>query len=84
MEPIKYKALRCRKHSVVLMNIRPTGDGKMMNTEAFKSSIDHFSQFSDYGGIKLIMPSRKWLTQSFNLTSHFTLYVDKDVVILRA
>ena len=56
----------------------------MMNTEAFKSSIDHFSQFSDYGGIKLIMPSRKWLTQSFNLTSHFTLYVDKDVVILRA
>ncbi|WKA07295.1 hypothetical protein VitviT2T_025139 [Vitis vinifera] len=84
MEPIKYKALRCRKHSAVLTDFGATGDGKTINTKAFKSAIDHLSQFADDGGAELIVPPGKWLTGSFNLTSHFTLYIDKDAVILGA
>ncbi|RVX01947.1 putative polygalacturonase [Vitis vinifera] len=84
MKPIKYKALRCRKHSAVLTDFGATGDGKTINTKAFKSAIDHLSQFADDGGAELIVPPGKWLTGSFNLTSHFTLYIDKDAVILGA
>ncbi|KAF9596734.1 hypothetical protein IFM89_012933 [Coptis chinensis] len=33
-------------------------------------------------GLNLIVPRGKWLLGSFNLTSHFTLYLQKDAVIL--
>ena len=55
-----------------------------MNTAAFISAIEHLSQFADDGGAELIVPPGNWLTGSFNLTSHFTLYVHKDAVILGA
>ncbi|KAF9598691.1 hypothetical protein IFM89_029941 [Coptis chinensis] len=48
----------------------------------FKKAIADLSKFSSDGGAQLIVPPRKWLTGSFNLTSHFTLYLQKDVVIL--
>ncbi|GAV91436.1 LOW QUALITY PROTEIN: hypothetical protein CFOL_v3_34831, partial [Cephalotus follicularis] len=34
------------------------------------------------GGSLLYVPAGIWLTWSFNLTSHFTLYLDKDAVLL--
>ena len=80
----EYRAINCRKHSAVLTDFGATGDGKTINTKAFKSAIDHLSQFADDGGAELIVPPGKWLTGSFNLTSHFTLYIDKDAVILGA
>ncbi|KAE8733903.1 putative polygalacturonase [Hibiscus syriacus] len=40
------------------------------------------SQVAADGGAQLIVPPGKWLTGSFNLTSHFTLFVHKDAVIL--
>ncbi|XP_016648983.1 PREDICTED: probable polygalacturonase [Prunus mume] len=54
----------------------------MSNTKAFKAAIDHLSQCASDGGAQLIVPPGKWLTGSFNLTSHFTLFLHKDAVIL--
>ncbi|GAV90127.1 LOW QUALITY PROTEIN: hypothetical protein CFOL_v3_33536, partial [Cephalotus follicularis] len=58
------------------------GDGNTSNTDAFKAAINHLSQFTSHGGSLLYVPVGIWLTGSFNLTSHFTLYLDKDVVLL--
>ncbi|GAV86237.1 LOW QUALITY PROTEIN: hypothetical protein CFOL_v3_29670, partial [Cephalotus follicularis] len=51
------------------------GDGNTSNTEAFKAAINHLSQFTSDGGSLLYVPAGIWLTGSFNLTSHFTLYM---------
>ncbi|PNX59166.1 putative polygalacturonase-like protein, partial [Trifolium pratense] len=58
------------------------GDGKTLNTKAFNSAITKLSQYANDGGALLIVPPGKWLTGSFNLTSHFTLFLQKDAVIL--
>ncbi|KAJ9679528.1 hypothetical protein PVL29_021448 [Vitis rotundifolia] len=39
-------------------------------------------KFADDGGAHLIVRPGKWQTGSFNLTSHFTLYIHKDAIIL--
>ncbi|XP_016649316.1 PREDICTED: probable polygalacturonase [Prunus mume] len=79
---VKYSALSCRKHSALLTDFGAVGDGKTSNTKAFKAAIDHLSQCASDGGAQLIVPPGKWLTGSFNLTSHFTLFLHKDAVIL--
>lgn len=78
----EYTAISCRKHSAILTDFGGKGDGQTSNTEAFKSAIGYLSKYARYGGAELIVPSGKWLTGSFNLTSHFTLYIHKDAVIL--
>ncbi|KAL5567913.1 hypothetical protein UlMin_024488 [Ulmus minor] len=72
----------CRKHSAVLTDFGGVGDGKTLNTKAFKDAIDHLSKLSSDGGAKLVVPPGKWLTGSFNLTSRFTLFLDKEATIL--
>lgn len=39
-------------------------------------------KFGSDGGAMLIVPPGKWLTGSFNLTSNFTLFLQKGAVIL--
>ena len=79
-----FPALNCRKHSAVLTDFGGVGDGKTSNTQAFKAAITNLSQLAVDGGAQLIVPPGKWLTGSFNLTRHFTLFVHKDAVILGA
>ncbi|XWS61225.1 hypothetical protein CRYUN_Cryun07bG0107500 [Craigia yunnanensis] len=81
---IRFPALNCRKHSAVLTDFGGVADGKTSNTKAFKAAIANLSQLAADGGAQLIVPPGKWLTGSFNLTSHFTLFVHKDAVILGA
>ncbi|XP_062120328.1 probable polygalacturonase [Humulus lupulus] len=71
-----------RKHSAVLTEFGGVGDGITSNTKAFKAAVDHLSPLASDGGAQLIVPPGKWLTGSFNLTSHFTLFLHKDAVIL--
>jgi len=78
----EYPAINCRKHSAILTDFGGVGDGKTLNTKAFNSAITNLSQHANDGGAQLIVPSGKWLTGSFNLTSHFTLYLQKGAVIL--
>lgn len=79
---IEYPAISCRKHSAVLTDFGGVGDGKTLNTKAFKSAIANLSQHASDGGAQLIVPPGKWLTGSFNLTSHFTLFLHKGAVLL--
>ncbi|WCJ36715.1 Pectin lyase-like superfamily protein [Euphorbia peplus] len=81
--PVQYSALNCRKHSAVLTDFGGVGDGKTMNTKAFKKAMAKMSKFENDGGAELIVPAGKWLTGAFNITiSHFTLFLAKDAVIL--
>jgi hypothetical protein len=77
-----YTAINCRKHSAILTDFGAVGDGKTLNTKAFNTAITKLSQYSNDGGALLIVPPGKWLTGSFNLTSHFTLFLQKDAIIL--
>ncbi|PNX70018.1 putative polygalacturonase-like protein, partial [Trifolium pratense] len=82
MNNFDYTAINCRKHSAILTDFGAVGDGKTLNTKAFNSAITKLSQYANDGGALLIVPPGKWLTGSFNLTSHFTLFLQKDAVIL--
>ncbi|KAL2920759.1 putative polygalacturonase [Bienertia sinuspersici] len=79
---VSYKAVNCRKHSAVVTEFGAKGDGKTLNTKAFKSAINHLSKFALDGGAQLIVPPGRWLTGSFSLISHFTLFLHKDAVLL--
>ena len=79
---VKYNALTCRKHSAFLTDFGGVGDGKTLNTKAFQAAIANLSQYANDGGAELIVPAGKWLTGSFNLTSHFTLFLHEDATIL--
>lgn len=81
-ESLEYSAISCRAHSASLSDFGGVGDGKTSNTKAFRDAIDHLSQFQSDGGAQLVVPPGKWLTGSFSLTSHFTLYLHKDAVLL--
>ncbi|CAK9156736.1 unnamed protein product [Ilex paraguariensis] len=77
-----YLALSCRAHSASITDFGGVGDGKTLNTKAFKDAINQLSQYSYNGGAQLFVPAGQWLTGTFNLTSHFTLYLHKDAVLL--
>ncbi|KAI4351654.1 hypothetical protein L6164_005990 [Bauhinia variegata] len=77
-----YPAINCRKHSAVLTDFGGVGDGKTSNTKVFEAAISNLSHYASDGGAQLVVPPGKWLTGSFNLTSHFTLFLHKDAVIL--
>jgi hypothetical protein len=79
---LQYQAINCRKHSAVLTEFGAVGDGKTSNTKAFKAAIDSLSKHASDGGALLIVPPGKWLTGSFHLTSHFTLFLHKDALLL--
>ncbi|KAF8044057.1 hypothetical protein BT93_A2128 [Corymbia citriodora subsp. variegata] len=77
-----YAAISCRKHTASLLDFGGVGDGKTSNTEVFKRAVANLSGHAEDGGAQLVVPAGKWLTGSFNLTSHFTLYLEKDATIL--
>ncbi|KAM0000939.1 putative glycoside hydrolase, family 28, pectin lyase/virulence factor [Helianthus debilis subsp. tardiflorus] len=58
------------------------GDGVTVNTVAFEKAIFAISKLGKSGGGQLNVPAGKWLTAPFNLTSHLTLFLDEDAVIL--
>ncbi|XP_074302203.1 putative polygalacturonase [Silene latifolia] len=71
-----------RPHSVSIVEFGAVGDGKFVNTGAFQNAIFYLNSFADKGGAQLYVPPGKWLTGSFNLTNHLTLFLEKDAVIL--
>ncbi|KAK9096263.1 hypothetical protein Sjap_021760 [Stephania japonica] len=58
------------------------GDGRTSNTEAFRRALRALERFGDKGGSRLNVPEGRWVTGSFNLTSNFTLFLERGAVIL--
>lgn len=73
---------KVRPHSVSITEFGAVGDGITLNTKAFQNAIFYLNSFSDKGGAKLFVPAGRWLTGSFDLISHLTLWLDKDAIIL--
>ncbi|CAN6308221.1 unnamed protein product [Urochloa humidicola] len=72
----------CRKHVAKITEYGAVGDGKRLNTAAFAKAVADLSERARDGGAALVVPPGKWLTGPFNLTSHFTLYLDEGAEIL--
>lgn len=53
-----------------------------MNTKAFEKAIASIKTFQKRGGGQLNVLAGYWLTAPFNLTSHMTLFLAQDAVIL--
>uniref|UniRef100_A0A6N2K2J6 Rhamnogalacturonase A/B/Epimerase-like pectate lyase domain-containing protein n=1 Tax=Salix viminalis TaxID=40686 RepID=A0A6N2K2J6_SALVM len=70
-------SLKPRPHSVSILEFGAVGDGKTLNTLAFQNAIFYLKSFTDKGGAQLYVPPGKWLTGSFSLTSHLTLFLEK-------
>ncbi|KAM3344622.1 putative polygalacturonase isoform X1 [Capsicum galapagoense] len=79
---LEYSAISCRAHSASITDFGGVGDGKTLNTKAFQQAVNQLSQYASDGGSQLLVPAGQWLTGSFNLTSHFTLFLHKDAVLL--
>ncbi|KAM7472231.1 hypothetical protein LguiA_010414 [Lonicera macranthoides] len=79
---LEYSAISCRAHTASVTDFGGVGDGQTLNTKAFQAAVDSLSKYGSDGGGQLFVPAGKWLTGSFNLTSHFTLYLHKDAVLL--
>ncbi|KAK6941271.1 Glycoside hydrolase, family 28 [Dillenia turbinata] len=58
------------------------GDGVTVNTKAFERAISTISKYAKRGGAQLNVPAGRFLTAPFNLTSHMTLFLAEDAVIL--
>ncbi|TVU23707.1 hypothetical protein EJB05_26086 [Eragrostis curvula] len=71
-----------RPHSVTITEFGAVGDGKTLNTVPFQNAVFYARSFADKGGAQLYVPKGRWLTGSFNLTSHLTLYLEKGAVII--
>eukprot|EP00268_Persea_americana_P035245 TRINITY_DN347_c0_g1_i1.p1 TRINITY_DN347_c0_g1~~TRINITY_DN347_c0_g1_i1.p1 ORF type:complete len:469 (-),score=56.84 TRINITY_DN347_c0_g1_i1:277-1683(-) len=71
-----------RPHSVRITEFGAVGDGVALNTKAFQNAIFYLHSFTDKGGAQLFVPAGRWLTGSFTLISHLTLFLDKGAVIL--
>ncbi|XP_048445230.1 probable polygalacturonase [Pyrus x bretschneideri] len=81
-EYLEYCVISCRAKSASLTDFGGVGDGTTSNTKAFQEAITYLSQYESEGGSQLVVPPGKWITGSFNLTSHFTLHLHKDAVLV--
>lgn len=75
-------ALKQRPHSVSIVEFGAVGDGKTLNTLAFQNAIFYLNSLADKGGAQLYVPPGRWLTGSFDLSSHLTVFLAKGATIL--
>ena len=71
-----------RPHSVTITEFGAVGDGKTLNTVPFQNAVFYVRSFADKGGAQLYVPKGRWLTGSFYLDNHISLYLEKGVIII--
>ncbi|CAL5201961.1 unnamed protein product [Lathyrus oleraceus] len=72
---------RQRADTISITDFGGVGDGKTLNTKAFREAIYRIQHIKRRGGTLLYVPPGVYLTESFNLTSHMTLYLAAGAVI---
>ncbi|CAM8997125.1 hypothetical protein QQ045_006180 [Rhodiola kirilowii] len=70
-----------RDDKISILDFGGVGDGKTLNTKAFREAIYRIEHLRRRGGTLLYIPPGVYLTESFDLTSRMTLYLAKDAVI---
>ncbi|KAL7191559.1 hypothetical protein ACSBR2_023605 [Camellia fascicularis] len=70
---------KLRQLAFNLTDFGGVGDGVTVNTEAFERAV---SEIKKRGGGQLNVENGYWLTAPFNLTSHITLFLAENAVIL--
>lgn len=73
--------MRYRNDKISITDFGGVGDGVTLNTKAFREAIYRIEHLKRRGGTLLYIPPGVYLTESFNLTSHMTLYLAKGAVI---
>lgn len=73
--------MRYRNDKISITDFGGVGDGRTLNTKAFRAAIYRIQHLKRRGGTLLYIPPGVFLTGSFNLTSHMTLYLAKGAVI---
>ncbi|KAJ7952132.1 Pectin lyase-like superfamily protein [Quillaja saponaria] len=73
--------LRYRNDKISITDFGGVGDGRTLNTKAFQEAIYRIQHLRRRGGALLYIPPGVYLTESFNLTSHMTLYLARGAVI---
>lgn len=73
--------MRNRSYVISIVDFGGVGDGVTVNTVAFRRAIYRIQHLRRRGGTMLYIPPGVWLTGSFNLTSHMTVYLARGAVI---
>lgn len=74
--PLKY-----RNDKISITDFGGVGDGRTVNTKAFRAAIYRIQHLRRRGGTVLYIPPGVFLTESFSLTSHMTLFLARGAVI---
>ncbi|CAH8314213.1 unnamed protein product [Eruca vesicaria subsp. sativa] len=67
--------LRYRNDKISITDFGGVGDGRTVNTKAFRAAIYRIQHLRRRGGTVLYIPPGVFLTESFSLTSHMTLFL---------
>jgi len=73
--------MRYRNDKISITDFGGVGDGKTVNTKAFRAAIFRIEHLRRRGGTLLYIPPGVYLTDRFNLTSRMTLYLASGAVI---
>ncbi|RWW30010.1 hypothetical protein GW17_00005432 [Ensete ventricosum] len=73
--------LKRRGEVVSITDFGGVGAGRTLNTAAFETAVSRIEQRNAPGGSLLYIPSGVWLTGTFGLVSHMTLFLAASAVI---
>jgi polygalacturonase len=71
-----------RPEVISISDFGGVGDGRTLNTWAFRKAVYRIQHQRRRGGTELRVPAGTWLTGSFNLTSHMTLFLARGAVLM--
>lgn len=73
--------MKQRAEAISIVDYGGVGDGRTVNTKAFREAMYRIEHLHRPGGTLLYVPPGVWLTGPFNLTSHMTLFLAGGAVI---